>query len=413
MVRSAVKCRSLTYSDIFHPSSEYINENRVDYFIIQDMLSFGRNTEFYFGNLNVLIGPNGSGKSNLIDCLKVMQSLPFDISRNFKNTQLEDWIYKGDDQSIRLPQLSISVSIKNIGKVEHQISFINSQYNKIFIEEVILDNEGELEIPYFINNSESRPKIAYFDQRRNRREREFSGTFNSSQSVLNQVRDTEQYPELSSLARFYSSMQFYSEWTFGRRSSLRNSSSINNPEDFLNESMDNLPLVLNSLRETESHDLIRKYLNDLKESYRDYFTTVRFGQVVLEIIESGLMSRIPAQRLSDGTLRFLALATILLNKNLPSVICLEEPELGMHPDMIRMISRMIIEASKKSQIFVTTHSELLLTSLQGDLDQLFVFTSGPDGSSVRSFERDDFSEWLTKNQLGDLWSNGELGGNRW
>ncbi|WP_414657256.1 AAA family ATPase [Deinococcus sp. VB343] len=413
-IRSSDKCRVLTFDDIFLPSHEGSGKNRIDYLHVQDLLSFGKSTDFYFGNLNVLIGPNGTGKSNLIDCLKVAQSLPFDISENFKDTSLEDWIYKGESDGLQQPSLSISIVNQEFGPILHQISFIGSRYNKVFIEEIITDDGGNNSEPYFISSAENEPMITYIGARGQKRQREFPAReYNTSQSILNQVRDSTQYPEITAITQFYSSMRFYSEWTFGRKSVLRNPSSLSNSEDYLNESMDNLALVLDSLRGSSSHEKIRAYLIDLKDSYRDYSTSARFSQMILEIVEGGLSSKIPAHRLSDGTLRFLALASILLNTNLPSVICLEEPELGMHPDMIRMVSRMIVEASKNTQLIVTTHSELLLTALQDDIDQIFVFSSGPDGTSVRSFQKEDFKEWIADHSLGELWSTGELGGNRW
>ena len=123
----------------------------------------------------------------------------------------------------------------------------------------------------------------------------------------------------------------------------------------------------NNSRVLEDREKIRVLLRELKETYSDYATRVLFGRIGLELVESSSKIPLPAQRLSDGTLRFLALAAILLQENPPPRICLEEPELGMHPDMIRMVGRMIIDASEKTQIIITTHSEQLLTVLQDDL----------------------------------------------
>jgi predicted ATPase len=140
---------------------------------------------------------------------------------------------------------------------------------------------------------------------------------------------------------------------------------------------------------------------------------VLFGRVGLELNEAPFEVPIPASRLSDGTLRFLALATILLQPQPPSVVCLEEPELGMHPDMIRVVARMLVDASDRVQLVVTTHSEHLLTALQDEFDVLFAFNAGLEGSVVRRFTQDEFAEWRGEHSLGELWSSGELGGNRW
>jgi len=138
-----------------------------------------------------------------------------------------------------------------------------------------------------------------------------------------------------------------------------------------------------------------------------------FGRVGLELVESPFDLPLPAKRLSDGTLRFLALAAILLQSNPPPLICLEEPELGMHPDMIRIVAGMIIDASANTQLIVTTHSEHLLTALQDDFDALFAFDAGLAGSIVRRFSREEYKSWRQEHTLGELWTSGELGGNRW
>ena len=102
--------------------------------------------------------------------------------------------------------------------------------------------------------------------------------------------------------------------------------------------MGDLALALNGLERSSAHEKIRELLGELKETYRDYVTRILFGRVGLELVEAPFDLPVPAKRLSDGTLRFLALAAILLQNQPPALICLEEPELGMHPDMILMVA---------------------------------------------------------------------------
>jgi predicted ATPase len=201
---------------------------------------------------------------------------------------------------------------------------------------------------------------------------------------------------------------------FGRTSNLREATPAGRSGITLSESMDDLALVLNGLENTPAHERIRELLQELKETYRDFATRIFFGRVGLELVEAPFeRSPLPANRLSDGTLRFLALAAILLQKDPPPLICLEEPELGMHPDMIRLVATMIIDASVKTQLIITTHSEHLLSALQDHFDVLFAFDTGVAGSVVRSFSREEYEDWRENHNLGELWTSGELGGNRW
>ena len=165
------------------------------------------------------------------------------------------------------------------------------------------------------------------------------------QSILSQIRDDGQYPEITRLANLYASFRIYSEWTFGSNSILRAAKPSGRSSATLSESMDNLALALNGFQGMSAHQQIRKLLRELKETYRDYVTRIIFGRVGFELLEAPFDNvPLPANRLSDGTLRVLALAVILMQPDPPPLICIEEPELGMHPDMIRMVANMIIEA---------------------------------------------------------------------
>jgi predicted ATPase len=122
---------------------------------------------------------------------------------------------------------------------------------------------------------------------------------------------------------------------------------------------------------------------------------------------------IPASRLSDGTLRYLALLLILLNPKPAPLTIIEEPEMGLHPDVIPAVAKLLKEASERTQLVVTTHSRMLVDGL-GDDPESVIVCEKHDGESV--FERLDgkrMKVWLEKYSLGELWSKGELGGNRW
>ncbi len=85
----------------------------------------------------------------------------------------------------------------------------------------------------------------------------------------------------------------------------------------------------------------------------------------------------------------------------------------MHPDLIRVVAEMITEAAGRTQLLVTTHSEQLISALQDSFDVLFAFDTGTKGSRVRPYTRDQFAQWRGEHSLGELWTSGELGGNRW
>ena len=390
----------------------------VERLVVHGLLSFGEATVFEFGRLNILVGPNGSGKSNLIDCLRVLRSSPLDIQDAFKDSGFEGWVYRGaPDRRTAKAYLEATLWLPDVpAAVRHQLNLGPAISSRAQVEEVIRDAHAKPheETPFFIGSPRGVAVLSVLGARARRRERELRpGEYDPFQSILGRVRDVEQFPEITRLAALYLGFRIYSEWSFGRSSKLREATSAGRSDDRLSESMDDLPLALNGLERSAAHERIRELLRELKETYRDYVTRILFGRVGLELLEAPFEEPLPATRLSDGTLRFLALAAILLQPEPPPLLCLEEPELGMHPDMIRMVAQLIVEASAKTQIIVTTHSEHLLSSLQDGFDVLFAFDGGTHGSTVRRFSRKQFTEWAEEHTLGELWTSGEFGGNRW
>jgi len=411
--RTKDKARTLTAEALLNTeSSTKIGEAELSLkqLSIKGLLSFGEETIFEFGRLNLLIGPNGSGKSNLLNCIRVLRLAPLDIQQAFQDSGFEDWLFKG----AALNSASLQAKLNAPESICHRLRFLPQSTTRVSLEEVI--SQGECDhptSPLFIGSYRGKTTLSAVGKRRRINRNLNVDEYNPLASILSQIRDASQYPEITHLAALYSHFRIYSEWTFGRTSKLREATPTSRTTATLSESMDDLALALNGLEKTAAHEAIRILLRELKETYVDYITRILFGRVGLELLESPFESPLPAQRLSDGTLRFLALAAILFQPKPPPLICLEEPELGMHPDMIRMVAKMIIDAASRTQLIVTTHSEQLLSSLQDDFDALFAFDTGVNGTVVRRFSQSDYSDWRDEHTLGQLWTSGELGGNRW
>lgn len=416
--RTPEKVRSLTAEDLLSfeesPAARE-QELPVRELIVEGLLSFSERTSFQFGRLNILVGPNGSGKSNLIDCLRIFRFAPLDIQVAFKDSGFEEWLYRDSIQQAGKALLQLSVGLSTLpAMILHQIKFGPPRNSRAQLEEAIAGDGAESSIQYFVGSYRSDATLSVAGMSRRRRERKMGEReYDPFQSILSQVRDFAQYPEITLLAGLYANFRIYSEWSFGRNSTLREATPTSRSDTTLSESMDDLALALNGLEGTVAHEKIKNLLKELKETYADYATRILFGRVGLELVETPFDRPLPATRLSDGTLRFLALAAILFQPNPPPLICLEEPELGMHPDMIRIVARMIVEASTKTQLIITTHSEQLLTALQDDFDALFAFDAGLAGSVVRQFSHAQYQDWRQEHTLGELWTSGELGGNRW
>jgi predicted ATPase len=141
---------------------------------------------------------------------------------------------------------------------------------------------------------------------------------------------------------------------------------------------------------------------------------VQSGSVQIMMQEEGFASPISATRLSDGTLRFLALLALLLKPEPSPLICIEEPELGLHPDGLAIIAELLVEASQRTQIVVTTHSDVLVSALTEYADSVLVCEHlGGRGTQLQRLESEKLQEWLKEYRLGQIWRIGKLGGNLW
>jgi predicted ATPase len=236
---------------------------------------------------------------------------------------------------------------------------------------------------------------------------------NPQQSVLSQRQDPDHYPEVTYLGRFFASFRLYRNWDVGPDSGIRDLYGAGQKNDFLEEDISNLGLMLNRLRaEPSAKSELLRHLKMFYAGAEDILTPIQGGLVDLRVEEENGVS-IPASRLSDGTLRWLSLLTVLLHPEPPPLVCIEEPELGLHPDMIQPLAKLLLGASKRMQLIVTTHSSDLIDELSDDPSTVLICHKVGGSSEIKRLESEQLSDWLKRYKLGQLWRTGELGGNRW
>ncbi len=167
----------------------------------------------------------------------------------------------------------------------------------------------------------------------------------------------------------------------------------------------NLGLILNKFRRTpRAKDQLIKHLKLIYEDVRDVDVRVEGGTIQV-FIDEGRWA-IPATRLSDGTLRWLCLLAILLNPDDQFLVCIEEPELGLHPDLLLPLADLLKEASERMQLVVTTHSDTLISALSDTPETVLVCEKHEGSTTMRRFSKDELSDWLKDYSLG---SSGVVG----
>ena len=376
---------------------------------LRNILSFGPDTPpLELRALNVLIGPNGSGKSNLLACLSLLPALATDWSTPFRagGSTIKDWFWKG--QTGQLASLEVSIEPNQIEYLVHRIDFDEIDYQaRIQRETVGIHSDDTLKprAPHKIYLKET-PSMMEIEG-----ERQLS-FFDNHLSVLAQLRDRKSYPEFARLVKAYEGLAFFRDWSFGSISPIRQPQRADSPGNFLRDGGENLGLVLNQLRrDPEVKQQIVSLLNELYEGIDDYETFVQAGYVELFLREGKQL--IPASRLSDGTLRFLCLLAILCHPMPPPLICLEEPELGLHPDAIVAVGKLIKEASLRTQLIITTHSQMLIDTLSESPEDVVVCSKRDGATHMQRLDGEKLAMWLKEYSLGELWNSGQLGGNRW
>ena len=387
---------------------------------LDGILSYGPGTpEFPLEPLNVLIGPNASGKSNLIEALSLLAAAPRDLRAPIlEGGDVSDWLWKG---GIAPDGATLEVTFDfpiQLSRLKYHLSFMDMTSGlDLLQEEVVMPREHDVEQPlYRYRGSQDGPMIyARIDPTHIWAEWESRRVdVKPDQSILSQALDPEVYPELSQLADLFERIALYREFPVGRHSPPRLPQKPDLPQDRLLEDASNLALVLNDMQNLP--DVKRRLLERLRDFYPsvvDVVTTVRDGSVHVFFHEDGLLESVPPARLSDGSLRYLCLLAVLCHPTPPPVVCIEEPEVGLHPDVIPEVAKLLVEASTRSQIFVTTHSDILVDALT-DVPEAVVVCEKVDGATqLRRLSAEELKPWLEQYRLGELWTRGEIGGNRW
>ncbi|MBF0529870.1 MAG: AAA family ATPase [Deltaproteobacteria bacterium] len=393
---------------------------------LQNLLSFGPSSEeIRLEALNVIIGPNATGKSNLIEIIGLLQSLPQDLTLPVRDGGgIGEWLWKG---SSRPPIAEIDVTIdypEGAMPLRHKLSITTAGQRLELVDEAVENIRPEAhheDVRFFYRYQQGKPTInvCLFPpegpeailpplSRKLRR----NDNLKHNQSVLSQLQGPE-YPEISYLKSKYEAIRLYREWNLGRYTPLRQPQPADLPADFLMDDCRNLGMVLNDLE--HKHGFPNYFLEKLQLFNNDFThasTRVLGGTVQVYLHEKNLEA-IPATRLSDGTLRYLCLLCILGHPTPPPLICLEEPEIGLHPDILPAVAELLIEASQRTQLIVTTHSDVLVDALTEIPEAVVVCEKENGQTAMKRLSEDDLATWLQKYTLGQLWRKGELGGNRW
>ena len=340
-------------------------------------------------NINVIIGANGSGKSNFISAFSFLHAI--------REGGLQTYV-KSAGGADRL----LHFGSKETEALSIQIAFANeiNQYKIVLIptsDDTLVPSD---ERGYYWNKSAGHDYPYDTPIRGQGLEAGISNPNNKG--ISSHIKDH--------LDRW----RLYHFHDVGRASPMKKNAAINDNR-FLRQDGSNLPAFLYFLRERHptEYGLIRATVHSVAPFFDDFILeplNLESGFIRLEWRHKGSDAYFDVSSFSDGTLRFIALATLFLQPESirPSVIIVDEPELGLHPVAISKFAAMARSASVKSQIIVSTQSPLLLD--QFEPEEVLIAERENGATVVKRLERPGLSEWLENYSLGELWEKNEFGG---
>lgn len=390
---------------------------------ITNLLSFGDpGLDLELRPLNVLIGPNGSGKSNLIDALSLLRCAPSEIDRPMRESGgITEWIHKAASgasatlDAVHVPQAGHQMPLRHLVRFRANGGRCEIQSERVETERPI-GNHRDPFYYYRFDGSTAVVKVEILpsedlDQHRWMDTRVALTDVATNASALSQYRGGV-YPQLSHLSENYEKVRLFRDWHFGRSSQQRKAQSSGGRSDYLEEDGTNLGMVLKRMRlNVPVKKKVIEALRQLRSEIEDLDFQIESQTVEIVIQERDFA--VPASLLSDGTIRYLWLLAILLDPEARGLVCIEEPELGLHPDLLPSLAKLMIEASGRMQLIVTTHSDIIIDALSETPESVVVCERHDGQTTMRRLVESELTDWLKDYRLGQLWTKGSIGGNRW
>lgn len=328
--------------------------------------------------INILIGANGSGKSNFISFFEFINKLYDKKLREYLNLRggVEKVLHKGVD---------------NTTGIYAKMEFDNGWNGYSFTIE-----KGE---DAFIFKNEN---LWYKGDK--------GWDISSNDSEAN-VKTTDNF-RAPYVRKYLNSFKKYHFHDTGRNSPFNQTSHIENDVYFLYERGENLAAFLYNIR--LKHQIVYNRIVKIIQSIAPYFSDFYFypnseGYIRMQWQDKYSSTIYGASDLSDGTIRFIALATLFMQPNLPNSIIIDEPELGLHPVAIAKLAGMIQSASaKKSQVIVATQSTDLISHFQPE--DIITVDQENGESTFKRLDSDTLSVWLEDYTIDDLWKRNIIKG---
>jgi len=355
--------------------------------------------------LSVMIGANGTGKTSILDVLSLLaKSAQGKLSESISELSgLSNILTYDRADELRL---GVSMTVPRYEPLEYSLR-LRAQAVAYAIGEERLGQRRAAYPGPFIHIDSHYDEIRYYEVDKRNLVRP-NWEYKPLETSLSQVPKMFQQPE--EFRNRLASSTFYHVLNVDPRSPVRLPQPMQ-PATLPGRNGEQLVSCLFYLREAE-RNRFEAIEDALRAAFPRFdrldFPPVAAGTLALAWRETGFSKPLYMHQLSEGTLRFLWLATLLQSPGLTALTLLDEPEVSLHPELLSLLADMLREASNRTQLVVATHSDRLVRFLQPK--EVVLMDTNEDGlSSLKWADELDLDAWLKDYSLDELWSNGRLG----
>ena len=351
-------------------------------------IAFDNPVTLKLGDVNILLGANGAGKSNIISFFRM---LGYMMSKSFgiyveKSGTANSLLHYGSKIT---PVMSGTLEFTDDKSVDsYHFSLSNAAPDRLIITEESIK---------WHRKTENKPYEVLLEP-------------NFKESAL---ADSKDYVAKSIywMLAYCKVYQFHDSSNEGP---LRQACPVDTA-NYLQSHGNNLPSFLLYLRDNfaDSYKRIADYVRDVVPQFQDFYLEPNNKTISLRWIDNSATDyRFNAYQFSDGSIRFIALATLLLQpaKTMPDVIILDEPELGLHPYAITQLAEMIKDASIHAQVIIATQSKDLVDHFDVDNISVVEMDKNTQSTSVIHLKENDYKLWLEQYTVSELWDKNIIGG---
>ncbi len=357
--------------------------------------------------LLILIGANNTGKSNFLDLIELLK----DAAQEHLSAGIElrggisTLLWRGGAD-----RFDIALSLQNVGGIEEKNPIhYRVSIGRILNDSVVRREELTVHKTSYIQFTNGSGEFFGLDMHPD------PVDVIDNELAIAQIRDIKTHPLPGVIRNYLADWRIYRSIDFDTKpeSKMRQAQLARSGTRLFPDGSNLTSVLYNLASRREYRDAYDMIIQVLHHVYND-FEELSFpieggdGQFALRWKDRSFQNDFSANFLSDGTLRLLCLLVLLLAPNPPELLCIDEPEIGLHPELMGILAELMRAAADRTQLIVVTHSPNLIRHLRAE--EVAVVEKHHGATTINRLDPDELAVWLEDFTLDTMWSLGEIGG---